>query len=244
MLTIDLARDLVHGENLSRTEILLLLVLINDAMPKSATNIRKLAISSGIRKAANWNFARDLNNCKPYIVKVTEGYVITAKGREYLTAKQLIPQTKRLSAVNVLNDLRNHAAGITNQQTRSFVEEAISCLEFGLYRPAVVFSWMGAVSILHEHVFNQNLAQFNSEAKRRNPKWNDATTTDELSNLKENDFLDVIEKIAVIGGNVKSELKQCLQLRNGCGHPNSLVIGENRAIAHVEVLLLNVFSKF
>jgi hypothetical protein len=29
-----------------------------------------------------------------------------------------------------------------------------------------------------------------------------------------------------------------------CGHPNSLKIGEHAVAAHVEVLILNVFSKF
>lgn len=62
--------------------------------------------------------------------------------------------------------------------------------------------------------------------------------------MKESIFLDILESISVIGNDVKKELKKCLDLRNSCGHPNSLVIGENRVAAHVEILILNVFSKF
>jgi len=47
-----------------------------------------------------------------------------------------------------------------------------------------------------------------------------------------------------MGKNVKTELEGCLKLRNGCGHPNSLVVGENKVSAHIETLMQNVFAKF
>jgi hypothetical protein len=65
--------------------------------------------------------------------------------------------------------------------------------------------------------------------------------------MKESDFLDIIGSppISLVGKNVKEELKNnCLRLRNACGHPSSLQIGENRVSAHLEVLILNVFAKF
>ena len=48
----------------------------------------------------------------------------------------------------------------------------------------------------------------------------------------------------MVGKSVKVELEQCLKLRNGCGHPNSLRIAEHRASPHIEVLLVNVFGQF
>jgi hypothetical protein len=62
--------------------------------------------------------------------------------------------------------------------------------------------------------------------------------------MKEHDFLDVICAISVIGNNVKQELDGCLRFRNGCGHPNSLRIGEAKVAAHVETLIQNVFQVF
>jgi hypothetical protein len=62
--------------------------------------------------------------------------------------------------------------------------------------------------------------------------------------MKEHDFLDVLESISVLGKNVKQELQKCLQLRNGCGHPNTLQIADHKVSAHVEDLILNVFAKF
>jgi hypothetical protein len=79
---------------------------------------------------------------------------------------------------------------------------------------------------------------------RRDTKWRAAKTVDDLSRMKEFDFLQVISSISIIGKNVKDELEVCLRLRNGCGHPNSLVVGEHKASAHIETLMQNVYQKF
>jgi hypothetical protein len=62
--------------------------------------------------------------------------------------------------------------------------------------------------------------------------------------MQESDFLDILDKISVIGKSVKLELGVCLTLRNGCGHPNSLKIADHRVAAHIESLILNIFSRF
>jgi hypothetical protein len=65
-----------------------------------------------------------------------------------------------------------------------------------------------------------------------------------LSDLNEDTFLDVLHAISVIGKSVKDELKGCLKFRNGCGHPNTLVVGETRVAAHLESLINNVYLIF
>jgi hypothetical protein len=129
-----------------------------------------------------------------------------------------------------------HEAGI--------VEQAISAFEHKLYRAAVVLSWVGAVSLLYAHVVANELAAFNTEAKKRNAKWKTAKTRDDLTLMGERDFLQILQAISVIGKNVKQELEHRLDLRNGCGHPNSLVVAESMVSAHLEALTLNVFAKF
>ncbi|QEC70122.1 hypothetical protein FRZ67_03180 [Panacibacter ginsenosidivorans] len=151
---------------------------------------------------------------------------------------------KKSHAVNDAKDLRAHLSAIANPQTKSFIEEAISCLEADQKRAAVVFSWIGAMAVLYDEVVSNHLAAFNAEAIRKDAKWKVAKNSDDLGKMKEFDFLNILETISVIGKNVKQELQQCLQLRNGCGHPNSLKIGFRRVAAHIEILILNVFSKF
>lgn len=153
---------------------------------------------------------------------------------------QNLDQNNQEVAVN----LRNNLLLISNPSTIQFVQEAIVCYENGLHRAAVIMSWVGAISLLQEFVISNHLADFNREALRRTPKWKPAKTTDDLGKMKEFDFLELLEAISVIGKNVKQELQHCLQLRNGCGHPNSLQIGQNKVAAHIESLTLNVFAKF
>lgn len=100
------------------------------------------------------------------------------------------------------------------------------------------------MSVLYDHVVANHLSAFNMEATRRDAKWRTARTADDLAHMKEHDFLQVLEFISVIGKSVKGELESCLKLRNGCGHPNSLQIAENRVAGHIETLVLNVFSVF
>jgi hypothetical protein len=100
------------------------------------------------------------------------------------------------------------------------------------------------MSILHNHVLKYHLSDFNREVKRRNSKWKNVKTTDDFYRIKERDFLDIISSLSIIGNNVKKELIKGLDLRNSCSHPNSLIIAENTAAAHLETLILNVFQKF
>jgi hypothetical protein len=148
------------------------------------------------------------------------------------------------AAVQVATDLRALVPRIVNDNTRHFVEEAIKCYEAELYRSAIVMSWLAAIDVLHKEVHQNHLSALNTEAKRVDTRWRDATATDDLGRMAEADFLDRIAAISVIGKNVKKELKDCLDRRNGCGHPNSLQIGANTAAHHIEILLLNVFQKF
>lgn len=106
-------------------------------------------------------------------------------------------------------------------------------------------AWLGAVDVLHRQVFECHLAAFNTEATRVfGARWKPARSRDDLGRMGEADFLDRIEAISVIGKNAKTQLKTALDLRNGCGHPNSLKVGVNKSAAHLETLLQNVFERF
>jgi hypothetical protein len=141
-------------------------------------------------------------------------------------------------------ELRKHFAKIVNAQIRVFVEEAIACYETNNYRASVVLSWVGAVALLYEYVLHNKLAEFNAELQRRDPKQKPVSVFDDFGEIKEERFLDILHSISVIGKSVKDQLKQRLQLRNGCGHPNSLTIGPHMAAAHLEVLMTNVYAVY
>lgn len=228
---------------ISRLDKLLLLVFWNKESSKSISDIKKLGSENGLKECAKWNIPDVLGKSKGKATALKDGWTLTTPGRTHLLEKKYITQKKSF-VLNDVSDLKTHSLKIKNSQTKSFVEEAISCLEADLLRAAVVLSWVGAVAILYDEIIAHHLIAFNTEALRRDAKWKSAKNADDLAKMKEADFLNVIESISLIGKNVKQELEQSLKLRNGCGHPNSLKFGFRRVAAHIEVLIMNIYSKF
>lgn len=241
MLSESAAKRLVHEGTLSQSTRLLILLAIGDN-PKSVEELRQLGKKAGISGIRNWHVSQLLSGSKGKAIHTPEGWELGPSGLAVVEplAGPLLASAAPKAAVS----LRAHLAALSNPATKAFVEEAIGCLENRLFRSAVVLSWVGAVSVLYEHVVVNELAAFNTEASRRDSKWKAATNSDGLARMKEYDFLQVLETIGVIGKSVKSELESSLKLRNGCGHPSSLVVGESRVSSHIEVLLLNVFARF
>jgi len=220
----------------------LLLVLSTFEQPCQIKAVLKQAESAGFRMPKSWNVSSILNRSQGLAIRTPKGWELTDPGRQRL--KNLGVESASPVAVQIATDLRSLLSSIEGGNTKVFMEEAIKCYELKLYRSAVVMSWLTTVDVLHNYVYKNCLSSFNTEARRVNNKWKDAKSTDDLGKMNESDFLDRIVALSIVGKNVKKELKDCLDRRNGCGHPNSLRIGQNTVAHHLEVLLLNVFQKF
>lgn len=242
MLASDQLKNLLHRKEFTNTDKLLLCLAIENAAAKQVQEIKAIAQSAGLRVALKWNISSLLSRSDGKAVRVEKGWELTTDGRTYVGG--LVGPLAATPAIKVASSLRVHLSKIKNKDVQSFVEEGIECFERQLYRSSIVLSWIGAMSLLQNHVKNNRLSAFNAEAVRRDPKWRNAKTTDDLGRMKEYDFLQIAESISIIGKSVKQELEKQLKLRNGCGHPSSLQVSENIAAAHMEVLILNVFAKF
>ena len=242
MLHEDSLKDLLHREEFSRLDRLLFCLAVGDPGAVGVGDLKLLASNAGLRSVLKWNVSSILGASQGLAVRTGCGWELAPRGRERVA--QLAGSLALGPGAKVCASLRVHLPKIKDPLIAEFVEEAVSSFENRLHRAAVVLSWVGAVSVLHDHVLQNVLPAFNGEARRRDPRWKDAKTRDDLARMKEYDFLQVLEAISVIGRSVKQELESCLRLRNGCGHPNSLKVGENRASAHVEILIQNVFCKF
>ncbi|WP_228408766.1 hypothetical protein [Profundibacter amoris] len=219
-----------------------MLILATQDNPVAVAKIKEIAAAAGFRAAEKWNISSILSASKGKAIK-TSGWEITNAGKLHL--RNLGVSKISPAAMQVAVDLRAHLDKISDDETRSFVEEAIKCHEAELYRSAIVMSWLGAMDVLHKYVCANRLANFNTEATRiMGRKWKVAVTSDDLGKMGESDFLNRIEGLSIIGKNVKAQLKAALDLRNGCGHPNSLKVSANKSAAHIETLLENVFQKF
>ncbi|WKL56119.1 hypothetical protein Q1W73_10450 [Asticcacaulis sp. ZE23SCel15] len=220
----------------------LLLILATFDSPCQLKDIVSAAADAGLRINSSWNPSATLMRSKGLAIRLPDGWEISETGKQHL--RNLGVTTMSPAAMKVATDLRLHLVKIRNANTKVFVEEAIKCHEAELYRAAVVMSWLAAVDVLHQEVVTNHLTAFNAEAKRIDAKWKTAKTTDDLGRMGEDDFLNRLAAISVLGKNAKEELLKCLKLRNGAGHPNSLKVGQNMVASHLETLLLNVFEVF
>ena len=220
----------------------LILILASFDSPSEVRAIKARATEAGFRVPKNWNVSSVLSRSKGKAIRTPQGWEISEAGGERL--EELGVSSVSSAVVHISEQLRKHGAAIADPDLREFINEAIRCQELQLFRSAVVMSWLGAVAVLHNEVVKNHLAAFNAEATRRNPNWKTAMIADDLGAMKERGFLDILQSISVLGKNVKNALVQCLDRRNCCGHPNSFKLAENTVAAHIEVLILNVFSKF
>ncbi len=231
----------LHTAGLSNTDKLLIVLLAGDS-PKAVKDIRAKAVSLGVRSAKDWNISELLKRAKGRAILVSDGWELTPIGRQNLAALGITADhvvTQQATA------LRKLLPKISSEKNREFIAEAVSCYERKNLRAAAVLSWVGAISVLYDHVVQHALTKFSDEWVRRSPQKNKPiTTVDDLSDLKEDTFLDVLHAVSIIGKSVKDELKGCLKFRNGCGHPNTLVVGETRVAAHLESLINNVYKRF
>jgi hypothetical protein len=242
LLNIPALKDLLHQPALSKLDSLLLCLAAEPVEPKSISDIKAVATTAGLRKVASWNVSDHLSKSKGCAIRTPDGWELTANGKARVQslAGPYISGPATVAAAS----LRSHLPKIKNSDTRAFVEEAIKCFEAKLLRAAIVLSWVGAIALIQDHIVSAKLSAFNTEARKRDAKWKDASNRDDLARLKKYDFLQICHAISVLGKSVKDELEGCLKLRNGCGHPNSLKIGEHKASSHVETLIQNVFLVF
>lgn len=240
LLDVPTLKDWLHRELSSRDK--LLLILASFEQPAKLSDLRSRSESAGFRLPKKWNLSDVLGKSGGLAIRVPSGWELTTAGKKHLQA--LGVESVNEAAIQIAADLRRHLCNVQNATTRAFAEEAIKCFELKLYRSAIVMSWIAAVDVLYREVVANHIDAFNIEAQRVNPKWKKAVNVDGLSRMGESDFLDRLVAINVIGKNVKDQLAIALNLRNGCGHPNSLAVGGNMVTSHLETLLLNVFERF
>ncbi|HET6327791.1 MAG TPA: hypothetical protein VFG04_24115 [Planctomycetaceae bacterium] len=244
MLQVEDAKRVLHGSKLSSRDRLLVLLALDPGGPCHVRTVKQRCAAVGLPKLANMNLSDILGSSIGFVARTPEGWELQQPG---VLRMQAIAQAANVNLVvtHSSQSLQGHVESLTDPLTKSFVMEAVNCFRASQYRAAVVFSWAGAVALLHRHVFNNKLDDFNNVAPRHDPKWRIAKQQDDLGRMREHDFLTVCEAIGVIGKSVRQILQnECLMLRNACGHPNSASIAENSVAAHIEKLIKNVFSKF
>jgi hypothetical protein len=143
-----------------------------------------------------------------------------------------------------LTELREELEKIENQDSKKFIEEAITCYENGIYRGSIILSWIGALYLLYSTVKDFHLQAFNAELSKRFSDIKPIKEFDDFNRIKESVFLEIIMKISVIDLNQYNELDNCLKLRNTCSHTNTFIASKLTVARHLEMLLYNIYKKY
>jgi hypothetical protein len=220
--------------------------------PAQLATIRDRGVEVGFREIKKWNIAQSLLIAAKdgQVAQLSSGWRLLSPGykiiEEYFTPHApLIAETR--------HSLQTYLDQVTDQQRKAFLEEAIRSFDVKAYRAAIVLSWVGAMHILQEHVVAHHKASFNSAGAARAAKYAAAGKTFNFVPIKgikdfgtvgEADILQICQDAGVLHKAEKQVLEDRLNLRNQCGHPNPLVIGEHSVANHLELLIVNVYSKY
>lgn len=233
------AIEAISSKDATQLDVVLLCLATEGNRPLTVSEIKTIGIDLGARRIESWNINTILKRGSRYAAKLPRGYLLTKEGQ---SRAMRFASSKETLVVS--ESLRNTARQLPEGLPKDCLIEASQCLETGCYRSAVIMSWIGASAILYNYVLAECLPEFNEEAKKRIPKWKTATSFDDLANCKESEFLTVACAASVFGKSVKQELEACLTFRNGCCHPNTLVVDKLRTQAHVEALINNVYLRY
>lgn len=133
------------------------------------------------------------------------------------------------------------AASLTDEHVRGYVEEAISCLQFGLLRAAVVFLWSGAIRTLQERALAGDEKKMNAAIQKLSPKARTVKAIEDFGWINDRTFLEACPDIGLLDKTEKTTLVGSLDLRNSCGHPTKYKPGVKKVSAFIEDVLGIVF---
>ncbi|MBI1224957.1 MAG: hypothetical protein GC192_06940 [Bacteroidetes bacterium] len=136
------------------------------------------------------------------------------------------------SRVILLEDLTKKLSG-SPVDVQDYFIEAIKCLEIGVCRSAIVFSWAGHFHVLSEELFKKHEADI--RYKRQNWKFSDLIELKE--NYPESQILDVAKEVTFINKADLKILQGQLSKRNQCAHPTLYRPSLNNAIGFVDEMI-------
>ena len=166
---------------------------------------------------------------------------LTQSGAHAVRRKLGLPdETPEL--VHEASQLRTHAAKVSDELIRGFIEEAILCLEVDALRAAIVFLWSGAVRELWNQAAGLGWPAVTAAVQKHDPKARALTKIEDLAGVKDSTFLLAARELALIDKSEWTVLGPDLDLRNQCGHPTKFRPGPKKVGAFIEDIISIVFK--
>jgi len=139
------------------------------------------------------------------------------------------------------------AVGKAPRDYRPYLEEAVGCYRYGLYRAAILMIWAAVVQHLYAAAaaHKGGVRAFQDANKARfgkMKKYRELRKQDDFLYLGERDFIQLGEDAGMFNRNARKLLHERLDLRNLCGHPTQYTPGREEVVVFIESLTLNILS--
>lgn len=138
------------------------------------------------------------------------------------------------SRVILLENLTRQLSG-TPIDVQDYYREAITCLEVGCVRAAVIFSWCGFIELFLDSLY----AQHEADIRTRRTKWSFKDLTELKESVAESQLLDIAKEVGFINKANLRVLQGHLATRNKCAHPTLYSPSPNFAIGYVNELIVS-----
>ena|SRR5690625_156154 len=159
-------------------------------------------------------------------------WALKAKKAQKKAHEILATHEKSHSRIILLEDLIKKLSG-TPVDIQDYFRESIECLELGLNRPAIVFSWAGHIHVFSEQLFNHH--EKDIRAKRK--KWKFSNVNELRENYPESQIIDVAKEVKFIKKAQQKVLQGQLSKRNQCAHPTLYRPNMNTGIGYVDEMI-------
>lgn len=137
------------------------------------------------------------------------------------------------SRVMSLDQTRRQLAALSIQQDE-LLQEALACIQRGIYRAAHVMAWAAFMDFLEQKLASDGLAKVRSVRQG----WAKYSTIEEIrENVPEYQLVEAARDVKLISKSGMKTLHGLLSKRNECAHPSSYKPGLNESLGYVSELL-------
>jgi hypothetical protein len=137
------------------------------------------------------------------------------------------------SRVITIEQTRRKLQGLSVRQDK-LLEEALDCIEYGLFRSAHVSAWQAFIDFLEEKLESDGLVKIHAAR----PGWVKWKTMDDIRDeVAESQIIDAAHAVKLISKGERKSLQGLLSTRNACAHPGSYHPGVNESLGYVSELI-------
>jgi len=169
-------------------------------------------------------------------------WYLTESGRTYV--ESLLPQRINSNPTGEsAMKLKAILDVVADPETSDYLREALTCLDAGALRAAVVFTWVGSVHLLEARMLDCGGEAVHRALRVHDQKVRAIRSDQDFAYVRESHVLLAAEEMKIIDKSERQMLEHALDLRNKCGHPGKYSPGRTRVEAMIEDVGRIVFSQ-